>query len=91
MAIPRPAKKLKLLPSVRCGEGLYIAVLEYLAINKAVTFGSLVREALALYIAGDRHHDFESQSTVIVGASKVFAESGFDEQSRVAPCATEED
>jgi len=91
MAIPRPPKKLKLLPSVRVSDGLYIAVLEYLAVNKEMTLGELVRKSLALFITGDQDHDFDSESTVIVGASKVFRNSELDQQSYALHRATERD
>lgn len=54
MAIPRPPKKLKLLPSVRVSDGPYIAVLEFLAINKDMTLGELDQQSYALHRATER-------------------------------------
>lgn len=85
MAIPRPPKKFETLPSVRASQGLYIAVVQFLAVRNdpKFTFGEMCRQALALYITGDALHDFDSQSTVIVGADKVFRNSELDQQSYV--------
>lgn len=82
--IPRPPKKVAPpLPNWRTTLGHSFAIMQYLAAHKKMSYGEFMRQATSFFLTGNKHHDFDSDQMVISPADSVFADSQFDQNSRV--------
>jgi hypothetical protein len=77
---PRPPKKIATMNPWRTTSEMQAATYAA-ALAQRISYGELMRRAVAAFLTGDAFHDFEDQP--VVHGLNVFPDSAFDPDSRV--------